>query len=313
MQNLLITKKTNPATDELYEHLRLVAPTDFTLLIEGESGTGKEHIARHVHDLSPRVQKPFIAVDCGILSEALASSALFGHIKGAFTGASDNKKGHFELAHGGTLFLDEIGNLGYEIQVKLLRALQERVITPTGGTESYQVDVRIIAATNEDLISRVETGQFREDLYYRLNEFKIKIPPLRDRMSEFDTFLQHFLKKTNLELGKNVRRFSEPLLSILRSYNWPGNLRELNNAIRRMVLLTDGAEIQPSTLPDEMFNVPVDAFKGDTDLKALQQAHEKEWILSTLEEVRYNKSKAARMLSIDRKTLYYKMEKYGIK
>ncbi len=313
MYNHLILDKGNPATAELYAHIRLVAPTDLTLLIEGESGTGKEHVARYVHQLSPRKHKPFVAIDCGVLSEELAGSELFGSVKGAFTGAVADKKGHFELADGGTLFLDEIGNMSYEIQVKLLRAIQERVITPTGGTKKQKVDVRIIAATNEDLSSRVEAGEFREDLYYRINEFKIKIPALRERMNDFDTFLHHFLKKTNTELGKNVRRFSDALLAILKSYKWPGNLRELNNTIRRMVLLTEGPEIQVSTLPEELIPAATGSFSPTTDLKLLQQTQEREWIINTLETVRYNKSKAARLLCIDRKTLYYKMAKYGIK
>lgn len=235
---------------KLYEYIKLVAPTDMSVIILGESGTGKEYVARSIHSLSKRADKPFIAVDCGALSKELAASELFGHIKGAFTGALQNKKGLFEAANGGTLFLDEVGNLSYEVQVKLLRALQERVIQPIGSTQQVRVDVRIITATNEDLPSA--NGNFREDLYHRLNEFKMDVPPLREREEDLEIFTQHFIKLANQELGRQIKRLSSGAMTVFRQYDWPGNLRELKNVIRRMVLLTESETAGMESLPDEM-------------------------------------------------------------
>jgi two-component system response regulator HydG len=296
---------------KLYEYIKLVAPTDMSVIILGESGTGKEYVARSIHSLSKRADKPFIAVDCGALSKELAASELFGHIKGAFTGALQNKKGLFEAANGGTLFLDEVGNLSYEVQVKLLRALQERVIQPIGSTQQIKVDVRIITATNEDLPS--SNGNFREDLYHRLNEFKMEVPPLREREEDLETFTQHFIKLANQELGKHVKRISSGAMTVFRQYDWPGNLRELKNVIRRMVLLTETETAGMESLPDEMtFSVNQMPKTQSTDLKALNEVNEKELIKEILRQVKNNKSKAARLLNIDRKTLYKKMEKYQI-
>src|SRR5690606_18207277 len=260
--------------------------------------------------------KPFVAVDCGALSKELASSELFGHVKGAFTGALMDKKGQFEAATGGTLFLDEVGNLSYEVQVKLLRALQEKVIQPVGGNTSVKTDVRIIAATNDDLQQSVENGSFREDLYHRLNEFKIDVPSLRERgAGDFNLFLNHFISQAAAELGRDIPDLSPEVKNMLNRYDWPGNLRELRNVTRRLVLLAGDKTADVDTLPEEMTTQleKPDAFPPlGTDLKSLKEANEKEHILKVLEETRYNKSLAAKMLNIDRTTLYNKMAKYGI-
>lgn len=298
---------------ELQEHIKLVAPTNLTVIIEGESGTGKEQVARKIHELSKRSSMPFIAIDCGALSIELASSELFGHIKGAFTGALIDKIGQFEQAKGGTLFLDEVGNLSYEVQVKLLRALQEKEIQPVGANKLVKVDVRIITATNEDLQTAVRKGAFREDLYHRLNEFKFQLPSLHQRGSDIDLFIRYFIELANKELSKSISGTDDEVRNIFYRYDWPGNLRELKNVIKRAVLLSTGSLITPASLPTEMVHeVQNDKKLTAPDLKALQANNEKELIEKTLQEVKYNKSKAARLLNIDRTTLYYKMSKYGI-
>ncbi|RAW00169.1 sigma-54-dependent transcriptional regulator [Pseudochryseolinea flava] len=308
---------TSVVAKQLHEHVRLVAPTNMSVVIEGESGTGKENVARSIHRLSQRAKGPFVAVDCGALSKDLAASELFGHVKGAFTGAMNDKNGQFLEANGGTLFLDEVGNLSYEVQVKLLRAIQERIITPIGSNKEIHVDVRIITATNDDLAESVKRGQFREDLYHRINEFMLRVPPLRERGDDLIEFLNFFRSAANQELGRKVVRFDDQVMNILKNYDWPGNLRELRNVVKRSVLLTQGDHVLIETLPIEMLDaVRNPAPKTPTapiyDLKALQESQEKEMIIKTLQEVRYNKSKAARILNIDRKTLYLKMEKYNI-
>jgi len=263
--------------------------------------------------MSKRSNGPFVAIDCGSLSKELAASELFGHKKGAFTGALQDKIGQFEAADGGTLFLDEIGNLGYDVQIKLLRALQERIIVPIGATQQIKVDVRLIAATNEDLMVNAANGDFRDDLYHRLNEFKIEVPPLRKRGEDLGIFIQHFVEKANEELGRNVRELSKEVMDVFHKYDWPGNLRELNNVIKRLVLLSKEEVATLNALPAEMITAMEDQQKPTgSDLKALQETHEKEMIEKVLQEVRYNKSKAAKLLNIDRKTLYYKIEKYHI-
>ncbi|KQS24855.1 sigma-54 dependent transcriptional regulator [Dyadobacter sp. Leaf189] len=312
-QSLEYIEGKSKISKQLYEYVRLVAPTDMSVIIQGESGTGKEHVAKSIHKLSKRSNGPFVAIDCGSLSKELAASELFGHKKGAFTGALLDKIGQFEAADGGTLFLDEIGNLGYDVQIKLLRALQERIIVPIGGTQQVKVDVRLIAATNEDLISSAAAGDFREDLYHRLNEFKIEVPPLRKRGEDLGIFIQHFVDKANQELDRNVRELSKEVMEIFQKYDWPGNLRELNNVIKRLVLLSKEEVATSSALPAEMITAMEGTQKPTgSDLKALQETHEKEMIEKVLQEVRYNKSKAAKLLNIDRKTLYYKIEKYQI-
>ncbi|WP_316811259.1 sigma-54 dependent transcriptional regulator [Pedobacter heparinus] len=306
-------KGKSAIADKLYEHINLVAPTDMSVIIQGESGTGKEYAARTLHAQSKRSDKPFMAIDCGALSKDLAASELFGHVKGAFTGALNDKKGQFEAANGGTLFLDEVGNLSYEVQVKMLRALQERIIQPLGSTKTTKVDVRIITATNDDLKMSVANGTFREDLYHRLNEFKIQLPALRDRGKDIELFISHFIKISNAELDRKVRNIAPQAKELLLQYDWPGNLRELKNVIKRMVLLTPGETAEEASLPEEMIIAVNHAPRPNTsDLKVINEVNEKALITETLVKVKYNKSKAAKILNIDRKTLYSKMERYGI-
>jgi len=307
-------KGKSDVANRLYQHIDLVAETDMSVIIQGESGTGKEFAARTLHLQSKRKDKTFIAIDCGALSKDLAASELFGHIKGAFTGAVADKKGSFEVANGGTIFLDEIGNLSYEVQVKLLRALQERIIQPLGSNKQVPIDVRIITATNDDLANSMKNGEFREDLYHRLNEFKIQLPPLRDRGIDLELFIDHFVKRSNQELNRNVKDIDKETKSLLLKYDWPGNLRELKNVIKRMVLLTPGTTATIEGLPDEMkMTVSEDnPLDNPLDLKAVNESNEKTLIAETLIKVKYNKSKAAKLLNIDRKMLYSKMERYGI-
>ncbi|WP_339878403.1 sigma-54 dependent transcriptional regulator [uncultured Algoriphagus sp.] len=313
--------------DKLEKHIQLVAPTDLSVLVLGETGTGKEFISRRIHDLSARKDGPFIAIDCGALPKELAGSELFGHVKGAFTGALDNKTGHFEMANGGTIFLDEIGNLGYEVQVQLLRAIQERTIRKIGGNKEIQIDVRIIAATNDNLISLAGDGSFREDLYHRLNEFTLSAIPLRNRKEDLEDFADQFLEESNERLGKIVKGFSPEVWEIFLGYDWPGNLRELRNIIKRAVLLTSGSYVEKESLPVDLYE-PLSSnsgmrgsnqsFSGTTDLpspkdyKSHWVEQEKELIQKVLMDTKFNKSKTARILNMDRKTLYSKMEKYGL-
>lgn len=301
------------------EQINLVAPTDMTVVIQGETGTGKEYLARTIHSKSKRKDNPFVAVDCGALPRELAGSELFGHEKGAFTGAINTKQGSFQLANGGTLFLDEIGNLPYEIQVMLLRVLQERKIRRIGGTSDISVDVRIIVATNEDLKKSVAEGKFREDIYHRLNEFSMYIPPLRERKNELIDFAKHFMYLANEELGKGVEEMTDQVQVIIARQEWHGNLRELKNTMKRAVLLTQGKTITEDALPKEFLEVstePVEETETISvkkrDLKSASEEAEKEIILRALEETNHNKSKTATLLKIDRKTLYNKMKMYNI-
>jgi len=307
-------KGSSQQSDKLFEHIDVVAPTDMAILIQGESGTGKEYVARAIHRQSKRAAKPFVAIDCGALSKDLAASELFGHAKGAFTGAIADKKGVFEWADGGTLFLDEVGNLSYDVQVKLLRSLQEKVIQPLGSNKHIPVNVRIITATNDDLVNSVGEGGFRQDLYHRINEFKIQLTPLRARGGDIDIFIKHFIKLANAELGRNVAGLAPDAKAILHKYDWPGNLRELKNVIKRMVLLSPSEIAGADTLPDEMlFSVSNNITQNrESDLKAQNEINEKQLIQKTLIQVKYNKSKAAKLLNIDRKTLYSKIERYGL-
>ncbi|GGG11667.1 sigma-54-dependent Fis family transcriptional regulator [Pontibacter amylolyticus] len=317
-------KGASPQSNQLEEYIALIAPTNMSVIIEGESGTGKEYVARKIHQRSKRHDKPFVAIDCGALSKELAGSELFGHVKGSFTGAMGDKEGQFEAANGGTLFLDEIGNLSYEIQVKLLRAIQERKVRKIGSNTDLDVDVRIIVATNEDLVQAVSKGEFREDLYHRLNEFKINISPLRDRTADIMQFAEHFLQVANHELERNVTGFDTAVVMALERYSWPGNLRELKNVVKRAVLLAKGTEITLDDLPPEIaYHIPeptsIVAQPDATqvalpvmDLRTATERSEKELIIEMLERVKYNKSKAARLLNIDRKTLYNKMRQYNI-
>ncbi len=322
---LAYVEGSSDSANRIMQYIDVVAPTNLSVIINGESGTGKEYVAKMVHQKSNRSNKPFVSIDCGALSRELAASELFGHIKGSFTGAISDKTGQFVYADGGTIFLDEIGNLSYEIQVQLLRAIQERRIRKIGSNQDVEIDVRIIVATNEDLQEAVKKGNFREDLYHRLNEFTVIVPSLRDRGADIDIFAEHFLQLANTELNKDVEDFDDEVKAIFRKYSWPGNLRELRNVVRRAVLLAGGSLIKKETLPHEIVfekreeqsnsNVSSSNIKhteAPSDLKSLAEKTERELILSTLIKVNYNKSKAATLLKIDRKTLYNKMKLYKI-
>lgn len=296
----------NPASRKMYEEIEIVAPTRMSVLIMGESGTGKEYAARLIHEKSKRKGSPFIAVDCGILSRELAPSELFGHVKGSFTSAIADKKGVFVEANGGTVFLDEIENLPYEVQVQLLRALQELKVRPVGAVTDISVDVRIIAATNEDLEKAIADGRFREDLFHRLNEFSLHIPSLRERAEDIPVYANHFMKEANNELEKNIRGITDEALEVLMGYHWNGNLRELRNVIRRAVLFAKDEYIAPEALPDFLYTL-----KSGMDVD-LNPDNEKEQILTVLRIVKGNKAAAARLLKMSRKTLYNKMHLYNI-
>lgn len=304
-----VVKGNSHVIQRVYTHIALVAPTKMSVLILGESGTGKEYIARMIHEQSGRKDKPFIAVDCGSLSMELAPSELFGHMKGSFTSAIADKRGVFEEAKGGTVFLDEVGNLPYEVQKQLLRALQEQKVRPVGSAQDINVDVRIIAATNEDLVKAIEEGKFRQDLYHRINEFSIEVPPLRERLEDLEEFANHFLLQANEELGKNVKRISSEAVEALKKHHWDGNLRELRNVIRRATLFAENQEITIDNLPVLASRIQKSQDKEDM---ALQPGDEKEQIINALRKARGNKTVAAKLLQIDRKTLYNKMHLYGI-
>lgn len=303
------------------KHIDLIAPTDMSVVITGETGTGKEFVANAIHDKSSRKNNPFVAIDCGALPQDLAGSELFGHKKGAFTGATSDKKGSFELAHGGTLFLDEIGNLTYDNQIKLLRVLQERKIKALGGVKDMEIDVRLITATNEDLKTAVSKGKFREDIYHRLNEFKIELSPLRERKSDIMIFANHFLQLANDQLNKNVSGFQKVVEQRLEEYYWHGNLRELQNVVKRAVLLSQDDLVSLDCLPTEIvlpnFSTEdasgKDAARADAiNLKSVSENAERTAIINVLEKTGYNKTKAAEVLNIDRKTLYNKLKAYQI-
>lgn len=291
------------------DYLKLVGPTDICVLIEGESGTGKEVAAKAIHKYSTRNSEPFIAVDCGAIPKEIAASEFFGHIKGSFTGALHDKKGHFEAAHKGTLFLDEVGNLSYENQIQLLRALQERKVKPVGSNIEIEVDVRIISATNENLQKAVAEGKFREDLFHRINEFSVKIPSLSERIEDMFLFVEFFLEEANKSLNKNVLGLSKEVQNIFKVYSWPGNLRELKNIIKRAVLLTDSEYIPLSVIPQEVLNEKI---SDSVQIDFTKQTNEKQLILNALTEAKNNKTKAAKLLNITRKTLYNKIEQYNI-
>ncbi|MCF1715212.1 sigma-54 dependent transcriptional regulator [Flavihumibacter sp. RY-1] len=347
-------RKSRPAeTDDKYifgktpemlnilKQIELVAPTNYSVIIYGESGSGKEAIAQKIHAQSSRRNQPFIAIDCGALSRELAGSELFGHEKGSFTGALNQKIGSMELANGGTIFLDEIANLPYDIQVALLRVVQERKIRRVGGNRDIELDLRIIVASNEKLWDAARVGKFREDLYHRFNEFSINLPPLRERAEDILLYSRHFLAATNRELGKNIVDFSPEVQQVFNSYHWYGNLRELKNVVKRAALLTDGpivglqslpfeiiyhqklsAETTPAPAPaaavaaplaplppENTFTPSVPSFH-ENSLKAVSIDAEYEMIVEALKQSNFNKTKAAKLLNIDRKTLYNKMKQY---
>ena len=316
---------------ELLRQIELVAPTNYSVIIYGESGVGKEAVAQTIHRRSNRSNAPFVALDCGAMSKELAGSELFGHEKGAFTGALATKIGQFELANGGTLFLDEIANLSYDIQSSLLRVIQERKAKRIGGTKEIPFDVRIIAASNENLIECCKKGKFREDLFHRFNEFQLTIEPLRKRKEDILFYAQYFLKNANKELNKSIEGFDEDVENLFANYSWYGNLREMKNIIRRSALLSEGKNVSAKTLPSDFSNevktsmkqdfenasellnqIPAEKKEKKTNLKAIALEAEYAMIIEVLKQVNYNKSKAAKILNVNRKTLYNKMRSYDI-
>ncbi len=330
---------THGVFGEILKQIELVAPTNYSVIIYGESGSGKESVAQHIHEKSKRNNKPFIAIDCGALSKELAASELFGHEKGAFTGALNQKIGSLELANGGTVFLDEVANLSYDVQVALLRVVQERAMRRVGGTKEIELDIRIIVASNEMLYDSTQKGKFREDLYHRFNEFSIIVPSLRNRKKDTMVFAEFFLAKANIELEKNITGFSEAVEHLFKTYHWPGNLREMRNVIKRAALLTETDTVELTSLPFELVNHSKLMFDGNDLFNSESETHyeydaprigdkkrvteinertlksvsidaEYETIVMALKKANYNKSKAAKILNVDRKTLYNKMKQY---
>ena len=322
---------------ELLRQIELVAPTNYSVIIYGESGAGKEAIAQTIHKKSKRARQPFVAMDCGAISKELAGSELFGHEKGSFTGALGTKIGHFELANGGTIFLDEVTNLPYDVQSSLLRTVQERKIKRIGGLKEIPIDVRIIVASNENLLEAQRKGKFREDLYHRFNEFHLTVPALRERKDDILMYAKYFLKSANEELGKNIAGFAPGVEEQILNYPWYGNLREMKNVLRRAALLSVGNLVEAQSLPFEISNfsrttaaiteelhAPAPALpmpepiashpvrEEKTNLKSAALEAEYDLILKVLKEVNFNKSKAAKILNIDRKTLYNKMKAFKL-
>jgi two-component system nitrogen regulation response regulator GlnG len=311
----------SPAIALVIQQVAQVAESNFTVLVQGETGTGKELVARAIHQQSPRRQSPFVAVDCGAIPETLVESELFGHERGAFTGAQARREGHFQLAKGGTLFLDEIGNVPLATQAKLLRALEQREVHPLGGARAVTVDARIIAATNSELEESVKAGRFRADLYYRLSEFTIALPPLRSRREDIMHLSQRFLDEVSMELRRPVRRISDEAMQVLLHHDWPGNVRELRNVVRKAALLATDV-VTPEHIPALSASAPAHARAGaepvgeDLSLREVAELAavqaEREIIRHALESTKGNKSQAARLLRTDYTTLHAKMKRYGI-
>jgi two-component system, NtrC family, response regulator HydG len=313
---------------QMYEQIKMIAPTNYSVIIYGESGTGKEVVAKTIHANSDRKDKPFVALDCGTLSKELAASEMFGHVKGSFTGALNDKEGMFETANGGTLFLDEVANLSMDVQVALLRVIQERKFKRVGGNKEMPTDVRIIVASNENLKEAYMAGKFREDLYHRFNEFSIHIPPLRNRQADIPLFAKFFLEQTTQELNKKIDGFEDDVMQLFLEYNWPGNLREFRNVVRRAGLLTAGGLVNKNVLPWEIISGPVVMPANNSTattytavpqeriqvpvaaLKDAAASAEYEAIMNVLKQVNFNKTKAAEILKIDRKTLYNKIKNF---
>lgn len=311
------------AIGRIISEVNRVAESNFTVVLLGETGTGKELVARAIHHASARSKGPFVPVDCGAIPETLLESELFGHEKGAFTGAENQKPGKFQAARDGTLFLDEISNMPLGSQSKLLRVLQEKTLYRVGGTKPVKVDVRLLVASNRDLEAEVATGSFRRDLLYRLNEFIVQIPPLRERKEDILYLANRFLDTTNMELKKSVRGFSESALEALLAYNWPGNVRQLRSTIRRAVLLSDelitaehlnvdNLSIPGVDLPPDVQGIPVNGLSLKEIVRRSTIAVEREALLQALRKTGGNKAKAARLLQIDYKTIHSKVKKYGI-
>lgn len=318
----------DPGIQQMYEQIKMIAPTNYSVIIYGESGTGKEVVAKTIHANSDRKDKPFVALDCGTLSKELAASEMFGHVKGSFTGALSDKEGMFETANGGTLFLDEVANLSMDVQVALLRVIQERKFKRVGGNKEMPTDVRIIVASNENLKEAYMAGKFREDLYHRFNEFSIHIPPLRNRQADIPLFAKFFLEQTTQELNKRIDGFEDDVMQLFLEYNWPGNLREFRNVVRRAGLLTAGGLVNKNVLPWEIISGPVVMPANNSAaatytpapqeriqvpvaaLKDAAASAEYEAIMNVLKQVNFNKTKAAEILKIDRKTLYNKIKNF---
>lgn len=302
------------AAHQLYNYVNLVAPTQMSVLINGASGTGKEYVAHRIHQLSKRSNKPFIAIDCGSIPKDLAASEFFGHVKGSFTGALNDKAGAFEEANGGTLFLDEIGNLSYEVQIQLLRAIQERRIRRIGSTKEIEVDVRLVSATNENLTEAIAKGNFREDLFHRINEFTLRMPSLKDRPEDIMLFANFFLDQANRELERNLIGFDLEATQALQAYSWPGNLRQLKNIVKRATLLATGEFITLNEIKGELIeSQSTDPYATHTEsLHLHDEETEKKRIINALRQTNNNKSKAAILLNIDRKTLYNKLKLYNL-
>ena len=295
------------AAKQLYNYVRLVAPTTMSVLINGASGTGKEYVAHRIHQLSKRAGQPFVAIDCGSIPKELAASEFFGHVKGSFTGALTDKTGAFVAANGGTIFLDEIGNLSYEVQIQLLRALQERKIRPVGSNKEITVDVRLVSATNEDLEQAIEKGTFRQDLFHRINEFTLRMPELKDRREDILLFANFFLDQANRELDKQLIGFDDAASRTLLEYHWPGNLRQMKNVVRRATLLAQNQLITLKELTElQQITHP------HVGLPLRNEEAEKHQIIEALRQTGNNKSRAAQLLGIDRKTLYNKLKLYEI-
>ncbi len=306
---------------QVFEQVKIIAPTNMTVIVQGESGAGKELVAQMVHQKSHRKEKPFVAIDCGAIPDALVESELFGYEKGAFTGADASREGKFEQAHGGTLFLDEITNLPEAAQVKLLRVVEERKLHHIGGRKSIGIDVRIIAATNSDLSEAVRRGKLREDLFHRLNEFHVELPPLRERKEDIAVLAKRFMEEANEELGKNVKGFSSEAVKLLFDYHWPGNVRELKNTVKKAVLLAGSKDIAPANLslsaasPRRKVDFQRDLEKGVSlreITKKVTREVERDIIKQTLEKENGNKSRAAKILKIDRMTLYSKLKEFQL-
>ena len=295
------------AAKQLYNYVNLVSPTNMSVLINGASGTGKEYVAQRIHKLSRRARQPFIAIDCGAIPKELAASEFFGHVKGSFTGALTDKTGAFAAANGGTIFLDEIGNLSYEVQIQLLRALQERKIRPVGSNKEISVDVRLVSATNENLEQAIEKGAFREDLYHRINEFTLRMPQLKDRREDILLFANFFLDQANREMDKQLTGFDDKASRALLEYPWPGNLRQMKNMVRRATLLAQGKFITINELNELKGPAP-----GIIGIPLRNEEAEKHQIIEALRQTGNNKSRAAQLLGIDRKTLYNKLKLYNI-
>ncbi len=297
----------------IYEQVRLIAPTRANVLLLGESGTGKEVLAKALHHASPRARKPFVAVHCAALPETLLESELFGHERGAFTGAVSRRQGRFEMAHGGTIFLDEIGEVPLSMQVKLLRVLEAREIQRVGGTETITVDVRILAATNRDLAEDVQDGRFREDLYYRLNVVSITLPPLRQRKGDIPVLARHFLEELARENHREVPEVSREALDVLTKYHWPGNIRELSNVLENTFVFLRGNVLTPEDLPRSMFKPETDTGGGlHFPLGLSLEEVETEYLRRTLDYCEGNRTRAAEMLKISRRTLQRRLKELGV-